>query len=294
MKLVQLETFLWVATLGSFRKVAERLNTTQPAISARIAALEETLGGKLFERGPRSVTLTALGQSMVPHAEKIIHMTDRMRAQAGAAGDAEGVLRLGVSETIVHTWLPAFLRQVNDRYPRLDVDLTVDVTPQLQADLLAQRLDLAFLLGPVTAPETGNVTLASYPLVWVASPALGIGPGKITFQTLSQHRILTFSRNTRVHAELRDRLRRADGPPPRISPSASLSAIRRLATDGIGVAVLPRATVAEEISRHELQVLDCDWTPSDFDYTASWPTVPFRPVLEHLATLATRVAQGSS
>ncbi|MFC6688997.1 LysR family transcriptional regulator [Jhaorihella thermophila] len=290
MKLVQLETFLWVATLGSFRKVAERLNTTQPAISSRIAALEETLGGKLFERGPRMVTLTALGQSMVPYAEKIIYMTDRMRAQAGSAGETEGVLRLGVSETIVHTWLPAFLRQVHDRYPGLDVDLTVDVSPQLQADLLAQRLDLALLLGPVPAPEVAALPLASYPLVWLASPALAIET-PATVEELARHRILTFSRNTRVYAELRDRLRRVDGAPARISASASLSAIRRLAVDGMGIAVLPRVTVEEELRLGLLRELDCAWRPSDFAYSAAYPATPFRPLLEHLAGLAVRMAE---
>lgn len=56
----RLETFVWVATLGSFRKAAERLHTTQPAISARISGLEEELGVKLFERegGSSPIILT--------------------------------------------------------------------------------------------------------------------------------------------------------------------------------------------------------------------------------------------
>jgi len=60
----QLETFVWEATLGNFRKTAEQLNTTQPAISTRIAGLEEMLNVKLFERDTGSVHLTAKGQEL--------------------------------------------------------------------------------------------------------------------------------------------------------------------------------------------------------------------------------------
>jgi DNA-binding transcriptional LysR family regulator len=64
MNLKRLETFMWVATLGSFRKTADRMYTTQPTISARIVALEEELGGKLIERDSSPVSLTFKGQQV--------------------------------------------------------------------------------------------------------------------------------------------------------------------------------------------------------------------------------------
>jgi DNA-binding transcriptional LysR family regulator len=84
MNFKRLETFVWVATLGSFRKAAERQYTTQPAISSRIAALEEELGAKLFVRevGPGPVALTAKGKELLPYAEKIIFMSEQLRKRA--------------------------------------------------------------------------------------------------------------------------------------------------------------------------------------------------------------------
>ncbi len=292
MKLDQLETFLWVATLGSFRKAAERLNTTQPAVSSRISALELTLGSKLFERGARRVTLTAFGQTIVPYAEKVIYMADQLRLQSVEAEANAGVLRLGVSETIVHTWLPDFLRRAHEMSPGLSVELSVDVTVNLRDELAARSLDLAILLGPVSVHEIDNLQLCSYPLVWAASPQLGLGGGSHSVESLARHRILTFARNTRPYVEIRNRLRRADGPPARISPSSSLAAIKRMAADSLGVAVLPMATIRNEIDSGQLQVLDCDWQPSDLVFTASWPTVPFRPALERFAQLAAVAAAG--
>ena len=66
--LKQLEALIWVGDLGSFRKAADRLNTTQPNISARIAGLETLLGVRLMERDAGSVRLTAKGQDVLGHA----------------------------------------------------------------------------------------------------------------------------------------------------------------------------------------------------------------------------------
>lgn len=68
----RLETFVWVASLGNFRKAAERLHTTQPAISARISGLEAELGVKLFERegGSSPIMLTSKGKELLPYVEK--------------------------------------------------------------------------------------------------------------------------------------------------------------------------------------------------------------------------------
>ena len=66
MNFKRLETFIWVATLGSFRKAAEHQHTTQPAISNRIAALEDELGVRLFERESGHSKLTSKGQELLP------------------------------------------------------------------------------------------------------------------------------------------------------------------------------------------------------------------------------------
>jgi len=132
MNLKQIETFLWVATLGSFRKTAERLFTTQPAISTRIATLEDELGVRLFERDHGAVRLTAKGQELLPHAESVLRTTERLRAKAGDRAAMTGVLRLGVSETIVHTLLPEFLARLHEAMPQVDVELSVDVTVNMR------------------------------------------------------------------------------------------------------------------------------------------------------------------
>ena len=81
--LKQLDAFIQVADLGSFRRAAERLNTTQPNISARIAGLEELLGQSLMDRDAGSVRLTTAGERLLPHARDVLRATDRLVAAAG-------------------------------------------------------------------------------------------------------------------------------------------------------------------------------------------------------------------
>ena len=132
MNLKQLEAFLWVARLGSFSKTAERLFTTQPAISSRIANLEDELRTVLFDREGGAVRITAAGHVLLPLAEDALGAVQTMRERAGMPAEVSGLLRLGVSETIVQTWLYDLLAELRVTYPALDVEISVDVTANLR------------------------------------------------------------------------------------------------------------------------------------------------------------------
>ncbi|MDR5667781.1 SDR family NAD(P)-dependent oxidoreductase, partial [Burkholderia cenocepacia] len=96
-----LETFVWLAKLENFRLTAEKLHTTQAAVSSRIASLEEAFDVRLFDRNTRSATLTPAGRRMLAYAERIVRLDGEMRRDIDAASDA-GLIRIGVIESIVH------------------------------------------------------------------------------------------------------------------------------------------------------------------------------------------------
>ncbi|WP_243712172.1 LysR family transcriptional regulator, partial [Burkholderia pyrrocinia] len=125
-----LETFVWLAKLENFRLTAEKLHTTQAAVSSRIASLEEAFDVRLFDRNTRSATLTPAGRRMLAYAERIVRLDGEMRRDIDAASDA-GLIRIGVIESIVHSWFPALMAQLRERYPRLDVEITSDTTLHL-------------------------------------------------------------------------------------------------------------------------------------------------------------------
>lgn len=291
MNFKRLETFIWVATLGSFRKAAERQCTTQPAISTRIAALEEELGVRLFDRESGSTTLTTKGQELLPFAEKIVFMSEQLRKRADRVALLSGMLRLGVSETIVHSWLPDFFRELHETAPNLDVEITVDVTGNLRTGLIDRSLDLAFLMGPVSEPKFENRDLCSFPLHWVASPELKVPDRQLKLEELTQWPIITYARNTRPFAEISQKFSELDAMPARFYSSSSLAACRRLTLDGIGVSALPLSVTADGLNSGRLVELKAVWKPSQLAFTASYPGVPFNPVAELAANLAVRVSQ---
>ena len=90
LSLKQLEAFVWVADLGSFRKAADRLNTTQPNISSRIATLETLLGQTTMERDAGSVRLTSKGTQLLIHARKVLRAVDDLAVHPETARHISG------------------------------------------------------------------------------------------------------------------------------------------------------------------------------------------------------------
>src|SRR5262245_59039711 len=99
-----IETFYWVATIGNFHSAAERLNTTQPAISARIRALEQELGVELFDRTARSAKLNSAGRRFLAYAERFMALTNEIEQNFMSRDNVSRIVRIGVSETIANTW----------------------------------------------------------------------------------------------------------------------------------------------------------------------------------------------
>jgi DNA-binding transcriptional LysR family regulator len=286
-----IETFLWVVTLGSFRGAGQRLNTTQPAISQRIAQLERELGVKLLNRDHRVVSPTPSGRQLMVYAEKLIGLRAEMMAEVGERSAMRGVLRLGVAETIVHTWLPRLIKSVNRAHPNLSLEIEVDITPNLTARLLAQEIELAFLLGPLSASGVRNRVLCDYPVGVLASPSLGLGKGRLKVQDLAKFPIITFPRKSQPYEIVRSLFNRPDLPPIRLHASASLATVIHMAVEGLGVAVIPTSIVENELADGRLQLLSTELKIPPLTFSASWLASPDTLAVELVADLAAGIAQ---
>jgi DNA-binding transcriptional LysR family regulator len=289
-----IETFLWVVTLGSFRGAAQRLNTTQPAISQRIAQLEREMGVKLLSREHRMASPTPSGRQLMVYAEKLIGLRSEMMAEVGDRSATRGVMRLGVAETIVHTWLPRLIKSVNAAYPNLSLEIEVDITPNLSARLLAQEIELAFVVGPLSAAGMRNRVLCDFPIGFLASPALGLGDAPLTVHDLAKFPIITFPRKTQPYEIVRSLFNRPDLPPIRLHASASLATVIHMAIEGLGIAVIPTAIVQNELADGRLQLLATDLKISPLTFSASWLASPDTVAVELVADLAGKIAQSSA
>src|ERR1700736_472576 len=289
-----IETFMWVVTLGSFRGAAQKLNTTQPAISQRIAQVEREVGVRLLQRDRRMVLPTPSGRQMMVYAEKLIGLRSEMLAAVGDRSAMHGVLRLGVAETIVHTFLTQLIKSVNHAYPNLSLEIEVDITSNLRTRLLAQEIELAFLLGPLTTPTISNRVLCDYPVGFLASPSLGLDRRRLTVHDLAKFPIITFPSKTQPYEIVRSLFNRPDLPPIRLHASASLATVVHMAIEGLGVAVIPTAIVEKELASGQLQLLSTNLKIAPLTFSASWLESPDTAAVELVADLASQIAQSSA
>ena len=284
-----LEVFYWVATLSSFRRASEQVNTTQPAVSQRIAALEHEYG-TLFERRSRDVALTERGRVLLGFAERFLALQSEMEDALDETGRTTGTLRLGVSETIVHLWLSRFIERMRAVHPGISVDITVDISPNMQAALVANELDLAFLVGPITVPSLVNRPLFAVPVAWIAAPGLVPDEEPLSLGALMRHPLVTYPRNTSPYVELRDLVLKANLLPSQIHTSASLATIVKMGVEGLGICVIPPAIVRNELVSGALRVLPTEQALSDLTFTATHAKRPEGHFVADAARIAEQVA----
>jgi DNA-binding transcriptional LysR family regulator len=285
-----LETFLWVANLRSFRGAAERLHTTQPAVSLRIAQLEGDLGVRLLERDRRAVSLTEKGQLLLRHAEQLMRQRASLIESVGDNSAMSGVVRLGVSETIVHTWLPKLIERVNAAYPNLEIEIEVDISPNLRERLLTKNLDLGLLLGPIGDFDLQSKRLCSYRIGFVAGEKIKFRQKTVPLEAIAEYPLLTFSRNTQPYIALRELFERS-GLHAKIHASASLATVVRMALDGIGIAVIPPAIIKTISAPGRLREISTSAKMPPFNYFVSWPASPGSFAAQKVAEIAIEIAK---
>ena len=279
----QIRTFLWVARLGGFRKAAIRLHLSQPAVSTRIANLEDELRVPLFERGPGELVLTKHGTLLLSYAEQMLFVEEEIKQRVASPSEAEGLFRVGASETIAQAWLPEFLKAFSETYPRVNVDLTVDISLNLRTSLLERKLDLAFLMGPVSEFSVENIPLPSFDLHWYRSVS--------NLETdLSMVPIISYARMTRPYRELMSELSRRIGPSTRVFASASLSTSLKMIAAGIAVGPYPRALASAFLNSKQIVEFDAGFRPQPLQFTASYLSEPRSFLVEKSAEIARNVA----
>ncbi|MEM7774906.1 MAG: LysR family transcriptional regulator [Pseudomonadota bacterium] len=291
MNIQQISTFVWVIKLGGFRRAADKLNASQGAISARIAALEEQLGHVLLERGSGGIRPTPKGCEFLAYAEQVLRLTDDVQTRLARPDHMRGTLRLGVSETIVHSWLPIFLSEFATSYPRIELDLSVDVTVNLRDALLGRSIDLAFLLGPVSEFSVTNVKLASFEMGWLAGPKTASGfERRKRDELLSETPIVTFARNTRPFNDVRVSVCKLGFPTVRIFPTTSLAAGYQMVRHDVAIGALPIELIAEPVGSLSITPIDIGLKLKPLSFTASYVGDPPNGLAAEAAAMAEKIA----
>lgn len=148
-----LRVFEAVARLGSITAASDELHTVQSNVTARIRALEDQLGTALFRRHSRGVVLTRAGERLLPYAVQIAQLLKDAVNVVGETGAPHGNLQIGSLESTAGVRLPPILSAYRRKYPDVNLMLTIGTTGHLIEEVLACRLEGAFVAGPVKRDE---------------------------------------------------------------------------------------------------------------------------------------------
>jgi len=157
-----LKAFLAVAETASFSVAAEQLHLTQPAVSKRVAALEEELNTRLFDRISRKISLTEAGRQLLPRAQQMIYeLEDIRRSISNLNGEVGGKLTMGTSHHIGLRRLPPSLKRYSRRFPGVQLDIRFMDSETACSAVLQGDLELAI----VTLP-TESISNLSTQSIW--------------------------------------------------------------------------------------------------------------------------------
>jgi DNA-binding transcriptional LysR family regulator len=165
-----LKVFAAVARLGGMSRAAAALNTVQSNVTTRIQTLEADIGCILLQRHSRGVTLTPAGQRLLPYADRVAQLLADARQAARDEGVPRGVLTIGSLETTAALRLTPMLTRYAAENPQVDLVLRTGTTRELVAEVLEQRVDGAFVCGPVAHPDLDQQAMFREELVMLTAP----------------------------------------------------------------------------------------------------------------------------
>jgi len=291
MRLRNLSTFIKVARLGSFHAAAQQLHTSQPAISARIAALESELGVALLLRDKSGTQLTARGTQLLPYAEKLIAISQEMKAQISQEIPEKGSLRIGISDTLAHLWLTKLLKHWQTKHPLISFELTSDMTPILIRQLQNHQIDFALMVADQSTPADISVgQLSSYPQCWVCSPNLHHHSAPLSVADLATFPIISFPRDTRPWHYVHQLFNTLDEPPP-IHTCSSVANMLKLIQQGVGIALLPIPLLEQPLSEGSLIKMETEQTPAELTFCYAWRQDDDRILPQQLAESSLAIMQ---
>jgi DNA-binding transcriptional LysR family regulator len=291
MNLRFLETFVWLAKLRNFRLTAEKLHTTQAAVSSRIATLEQELGVRLFHRGDREVTLTLEGSKALVYADRLVCTTQEMLESMKDPALYTGVVRIGVIESVIHSWFPELMARIHRIYPQLEVELAGDTTIRLIEQFNKGNLDVILQTDLVLGANVQNLPLCDFPMRWCGATSLNLHGEVLTLADIAPFPILSFSRNSGPHRFLERLFDDRIDKQVRINCMTSVSAMIRLVVDGFGIAMLPPAIIQRELSNGDVSLLQINTEMPNMALVCSYRSRPETRLFQQIAMAAQESAQ---
>lgn len=273
MELKYLNTFRVIVEEGSFTKAAKRLNYTQSTITFQIGQLEQELSAKLFERIGRKMVLTKAGERLIPYVEDVLSSLERLQDFNEDLSSLKGDLKIGVGETLLSYKLPPVLKAFHSKAPNANIFLRSMNCYDIRDELLNGTIDIGVFYNDVGGFGTSLETtpLRTYKTVLVSSPA--VKERFSDFITPNQKIPVPFiinEPNCIFRQIFEEYLRKKSIMTDHTIELWSISTIKQLVQNDMGITFLPKFTVEEELEQGTLAEI-----PTELSDTAITAAVGF-------------------
>ena len=268
--LKQVKSVLAVVEAGSVNRAAEVLCLAPSSVSAQLRELSAGLGVNLFESAGRGLVLSAAGRQLLPKFQHMLVLSDEISAAAQAlVSEPAGELRLYAPSSICIYRLPPLIEALQSLAPGIELHLQHDPFDYRQG--LAERsIEAAILVMDKSEPGCEQLGVASEEVIYVAHPSLVVAEA-LTPEQLMQSSLITTEPGCSYRVAADNHFKQQG---LRLNPRQSFSnveVIRRCLLAKMGVGLLPRCVVEEDISDGRLQEQKVTGAPYCFESTVVWP-----------------------
>jgi DNA-binding transcriptional LysR family regulator len=254
MNIAHLKTFVAVAEVRHFARAAGMCNLSQPAVSHQIAQLEAAVGAKLLNRAARRVSLTVAGEVMLEEARRILAAVDRARERMHEVSTGTvGRIRLGATATPGLYLLPPLLVKYRAAHPTFDLQFQIGAVDDVADRVIRNDLDMAVLAGRPPTSELRAKLLCRDEWVAVRAPAAVVdGREPLRRADLERPCWILREAGSATRRELDNWLHRHRVILPSTMTFDGPDAVKRAVMAGLGVAIVSRSTVREELKSRQL------------------------------------------
>ena len=251
--LPQVETFVAVATHGSFAKAAAVLFLTQPSVSTRIQGLERTLGQRLFERHGRGVRLTRAGGVFLPFAERLLHTVAEGRAALDATRSAEGGLLTVAAALSVSTYLlPDIIKGFRAEHPAARVSIRAGHSRDVLRMVLDDEAEIGLARG-LAHPAVHTVRLGKDEIMLTVPPSHSFRRRRqVTLSEVVREPLILFDKGSSDWILITGFFRRGGLLPNVVLELEGIEAAKKMVEKGIGIALLPHLAIRRELRQGTL------------------------------------------
>lgn len=245
--------FDMVRRCHSIREAARRLNVASSAVNRQILKLEDEMGSALFERLPGGLRVTAAGEILTRHVTLLLQDVERVRGELdGLHGVQTGHVEIATVEGAAVELLPAALRRMRERYPKVTIGVTVQGSQSIPGSVINGQADLGLAFALARSSEITQLCVGHFRLGALMTPDHPLAAEtRVSYGQCCEHGVIQAKSELSVHHLIAPLHKRAAAIKPLLQ-SNSMELARQLARQQLGIAFQTRIGIEADLARGEL------------------------------------------